>query len=242
MKDKISVEVSQAKGCFVNQKVGTFEENLMNDSPEKEMKELMEEIADDLEYGTNNENLERRKKPPDSKSQRKILVLWSGVILLLIVIIALLFGGGKEMGTEKAVSNKPRLDQIEERLRRLEEMYERIDLLEKQERRLQQSIARTDRSRQSLAERLDSLFREVETLRKRQTPATARIEPKSTIQEKKVPEAKRQYHVVRSGDSLYGIARKYSMSVEDLRRLNNLRPKQVIYPGQKLLIVQGSRQ
>lgn len=214
----------------------------MNDSPEKEMKELMEGIADDLEYGANNENLERRKKQPDSKSQRKILALWSGVILLLIVIIALLFGGGNEVGTEKSVSNKPRLDQIEERLQRLEGIYERIDLLEKQERGLQQSIARTDRSRQSLAQRLDSLFREVETLRKRQTPVAAKIEPKSTVQEKRVPDAKRQYHVVLSGDSLYGIARKYSISVDDLRRLNNLRPKQVIYPGQKLLIVQGSGQ
>ena len=96
--------------------------------------------------------------------------------------------------------------------------------------------------KQSLAERLDSLFREVETLRKRQAPVAAKIEAKSTVQEKRVPEAKRQYHVVLSGDSLYGIARKYSMSVDDLRRLNNLRPKQVIYPGQKLLIVQGSGQ
>ena len=86
----------------------------MNDSPEKEMKELMEGIADDLEYEANNENLERRQKPPDSKSQRKILALWSGVILLLIVIIALLFGGGKEVGPEKSVSIKPRLDQIED--------------------------------------------------------------------------------------------------------------------------------
>ena len=214
----------------------------MNDSPEKEMKELMEGIADDLEYGANNENLERRQKLPDSKSQRKILALWSGIILLLIVIIALLFGGGKEVGKEKSVSIKPRLDQIEERLQRLEGMYERIDLLEKQERGLQQSIARTDRSRQSLAERLDSLFREVEKLRKGQAPVAAKIEAKSTAQEKKVLETKRQYHVVRSGDSLYGIARKYSMSVDDLRRLNNLRPKQVIYPGQRLLIVQGGDQ
>jgi LysM repeat protein len=232
----------QVKRRLVNQKVGAFKEKLMDDSPEKEMKELMEEIADDFEYAANNENAERHKKPPDSKSQRKILVLWSGVILLLIVIIALLFGGGKEVGTGKPISIKPRLDQIEERLQRLEGMYEKIALLEKQERGLQQSIARTDRSRQSLAERLDSLFREVETLRKRQTPVAAKIEPKSTVQEKRVPEAKRQYHVVLSGDSLYGIARKYSMSVDDLRRLNNLRPKQVIYPGQKLLIVQGSGQ
>jgi LysM repeat protein len=214
----------------------------MDDSPEKEMKELMEEIADDLEYGANNENVERREKPPDSKSQRKILVLWAGVILLLIVIIALLFGGGKEMGTEKSTSIRASLDQIEERLQRLEGMYEKIARLEKEEQGLQQSIARTDRSRQSLTERLDRLFQEVETLRKQQTPVAAKIEAQSAVKEKGGPEVKRQYHVVRAGDSLYGIARKYGVSVDDLRRLNNLRPKQVIYPGQKLLVSQGSSQ
>ncbi|UCF83358.1 MAG: LysM peptidoglycan-binding domain-containing protein [Desulfobacteraceae bacterium] len=214
----------------------------MDDSPEKEMKDLMEEIADDLEYAANNENVERRKKPPDSKSQAKILVLWSGVILLLIVIVALLFGGGNEVATEKPTSIQAGLDQIEERLQRLEGMYERIARLEKEEQALQQSIARTDRSRQSLAERLDRLFQEVETLRKRQAPVAAKIEAQGVVKEKGGPEAKRQYHIVRAGDSLYGIARKYGVSVDDLRRLNNLRPKQVIYPGQKLLVSQGSGQ
>jgi LysM repeat protein len=48
--------------------------------------------------------------------------------------------------------------------------------------------------------------------------------------------------VVRSGDSPYGIAQKYGISVAELRRLNNLSTKQLIYPGQKLLISKDSGQ
>lgn len=49
--------------------------------------------------------------------------------------------------------------------------------------------------------------------------------------------AKVIYHVVQKGDSLWSIASKYSgVSIEDIRRLNNLNNKSTIHPGQKLKI------
>ena len=46
----------------------------------------------------------------------------------------------------------------------------------------------------------------------------------------------RAYHTVREGDSLYGIARQYRMTVEELRQLNDLAPADVIVPFQKLYV------
>ena len=46
------------------------------------------------------------------------------------------------------------------------------------------------------------------------------------------------YHRVSSGETLYGISRRYGLTVKDLRRLNKLPPEANIYPGQKLLIRQ----
>ncbi|MCP9237770.1 LysM peptidoglycan-binding domain-containing protein [Lewinella sp. JB7] len=43
-------------------------------------------------------------------------------------------------------------------------------------------------------------------------------------------------HQVREGDSLYSISRQYSVSVEELRRLNGLDPADVIVPFQKLYV------
>ena len=44
------------------------------------------------------------------------------------------------------------------------------------------------------------------------------------------------YHTVREGESLYGIARQYRMTVEELRQLNELAPADVIVPFQKLYV------
>lgn len=49
-------------------------------------------------------------------------------------------------------------------------------------------------------------------------------------------QAKGQYHEVRRGESLYRISMKYGLSVDELCRLNNIHPHQIIRPGQKLLV------
>jgi LysM repeat protein len=55
-------------------------------------------------------------------------------------------------------------------------------------------------------------------------------------------EARTQYHVVARGESLSQIAGKYGLTVEKLRNLNKMTPRQNIQPGQKLLVsaVKGS--
>ena len=43
-------------------------------------------------------------------------------------------------------------------------------------------------------------------------------------------------HKVRSGDSLWSIAKKYSISVAKLRKLNGLSKKSMIRPGRRLVV------
>jgi LysM repeat protein len=45
-----------------------------------------------------------------------------------------------------------------------------------------------------------------------------------------------KYYEVKSGDSLYVIAKKNGTTVDELVKLNNLKDKKYIYPGQKLLL------
>jgi LysM repeat protein len=44
---------------------------------------------------------------------------------------------------------------------------------------------------------------------------------------------------VRAGDSLWGIARRFGVTVEALCRWNGLEPDSVLRPGQELLIRRG---
>ena len=46
----------------------------------------------------------------------------------------------------------------------------------------------------------------------------------------------RAFHTVKDGESLYGIARQYRMTVAELQELNDLRPADVIVPFQKLYV------
>jgi len=45
-----------------------------------------------------------------------------------------------------------------------------------------------------------------------------------------------KYYTVKSGDSLYEIAKKHGTTVDELVKLNNLKDKKYIYAGQKLLL------
>lgn len=49
----------------------------------------------------------------------------------------------------------------------------------------------------------------------------------------------RKIHVVQPGDSLWKIATKYGISVEELVRLNHMTVTDAVYPGQKLVITLG---
>ena len=54
---------------------------------------------------------------------------------------------------------------------------------------------------------------------------------------KRSPAANRfQYHVVKSGETLYRISKKYNISEWDLTRLNGLKNKARIYVGQRLRV------
>ena len=48
--------------------------------------------------------------------------------------------------------------------------------------------------------------------------------------------SKKRYHTVNSGESLWGISRRYGLTLKNIRILNKLNDRSAIYPGQKLLV------
>lgn len=50
------------------------------------------------------------------------------------------------------------------------------------------------------------------------------------------PKKTSQFHTVQKGETLWSISQKYKTSVAAIRKLNNLTPKDEIYPGSNLLV------
>ena len=214
----------------------------MNENLDKEMKELRREIADDLRHPQRNEDIHRRKASLEFKSSGKFLILGGAGILVLVVLIAILSGGGHNLSTEALSNILIRIDHLEERLARLEGVVARVDLLENQEKQLQQSLIETDKSRRHLTQRLDELTKRFDTVQGERAPVAGRVAAPARIQRKPISLGKRRYHEVRAGESLYRIARRYGMSLDELCRLNNITPDHVIHPGQKLLVAPRTSQ
>jgi uncharacterized coiled-coil protein SlyX len=208
----------------------------MNENLDKEMKRLEKETVDDLRPAHKDEYMRRGKAPRVRQSQRKVLILGGVGALLLIVLFAIFFVYGNEFSTEESSTIQARVKQLEARLSSLEGMEDRIVFLDKQEKELLDYVSETDKSGRYLADRLDVLSEEIDRLEKRIGSAPAKTETSLTSQRKPFPLTKGHYHEVRLGDSLYRIAQRYGTSVEELCRLNNIIPDQVIYPGQRLLV------
>jgi len=214
----------------------------MNDSLDEEMKGFREEIAESLGHTQKHENIRSHRAFLGSKPAKKILILGGAGILLLIVLIALFSGGDKKLSTEDLTSIRVRLDILEKRLTRLERVELRIASLEKQEKGLQQSIVEMDRSGRYLTQQLDKLTQKFDSLEKGTAPVAAKTGVSKAIQRKPLSPGKKRFHKVSPGETLYGISKKYGISVDELCRLNKITPNRVIQPGQKLLVTSGSPQ
>jgi LysM repeat protein len=214
----------------------------MDDNQDEEIQDFMKEIADDLGYTPEHKKIRSQKGSGGYRVSKKTMFVGGACILLLIILIALLVGGGNGLSRKDLTPIQVKLDLLEKRLKRLEGMEARIGFLENQETDLQQFFAEIDRSGRSTTEQLKKITEKVGELEKRMGLVPSKTKAQKPVQAKPVSPAKKRYHEVRRGETLYRIAKKYGMSVEELCRLNNIAPSQAIYPGQKLLVAPDTQQ
>ena len=159
-------------------------------------------------------------KVKDSYKPRSDSISLSPSVLLGVFFLSAIFFIYVGCGSDKT---KEKLDVVNERFEHLEN---KTDQLEAQFTEMNESLTTLGSYIISLEERIENLPKEIE---------------KSPVPKQTVSQEEKHYHKVVRGDTLYSIARKYGLSVEKIRRINNLSDNKTIQPGQKLLVTPGSR-
>lgn len=207
----------------------------MDNNPGKDRDEIMEDFADDLL--SKEANSSHYRQAPGEKSHGKAIILWALGILILIGVFSFLFGGGNELSKQELASIFTRLSQLEKKTEKLEGVGGKIAQLEKEDKELEKDGIKRSKSITYLRSQIDGLNKKIAGLEKGIPSKRSATKPAGITKKPQTLQAKLGYHEVRAGDSLYGIAQKYGITVDELCRINNITKKQVIQPGQRLKVV-----
>ena len=141
-------------------------------------------------------------------------------ILVVVIFVGGLFGCSDEKVSRDVSSIKSRLEKIEDRLASIEKSAKRVGLLEAEFQKLQQSMERWERA----------ITARLAPVSKKRTGSRT----KAATRKKKG--SKQKYYVVEKGDSLFRVAQKHQMTLDQLCQLNKITMKTVVHPGDKLLV------
>lgn len=214
----------------------------MDQKTDEEMKEFIEEIADDLGYTRKNENKWRWNEVLSYMPRGKSLVIGAASIFILLIIIILIFGNSNKTSSENLIEIQQKLESIENRLAFFEGIESKIPNIETQGKQLNESVSKIDRAEGLLEQRLDKLSIKLNQMKKDINAVREKTTAQMHSEKKNIAAGKPVYHIVRAGENLYRIAHQHGISTDDLCRLNNLNKNQILSIGQKLLIPQSHNQ
>ena len=178
---------------------------------------------------------DRKNTPAKSISgSRNYIITAVSFAVIVICLIGLSFY--LLLKSEKSIRRS--LNSLDSRLLKTENRLTRIENADKSSSIIDEQRTRLELS---LMDRMDTLEALIDIKNKKNADDTlhseAVTEPVEIKEVKKEPVADtKKYHVVAPGETLYRISVNYNISVDELRRLNNIGPRSVIQVGQKLQV------
>jgi len=158
------------------------------------------------------------------------------VLLLAIFLFAIRPGGG-DRAQLTAIDH--RLQQIEIRMAALEGVSELVADLDNNRQATQPLMVRLDRLESSFSKRIGEIDKQLKKLQTKLANTKAKQAQKPAVKSSTPKQAVKQAvktHVVKKGETLYSISKKYGLSLNQLMTYNKLSKNTVINPGQKLKI------
>lgn len=165
------------------------------------------------------------------------ILVGGGVLILVVLVIWLIFGSGSNSNVQQINFLESRVKALENRLSSLEPLAGAANAAAEQEKSIAELTRRIDGLEAVFTKEIDSLSKQLATAKPQKTaaPPPVKSTPAQTATGK-VPAQKATHHVVQAGENLYRISLRYNLKLDELLRLNNLKPGAAIQPGQKLLV------
>lgn len=171
---------------------------------------LRNDMMEDLNSRTNH-----GKSPLENQflglNPRLLVASLVGIVLILLIIL---------MGRGPDKNIKRRINELSEKITQLED---RISMMDEQESKISEISKKINEMELSV--------REINSKLKRLS-----VELKKGISTSTKEEVHRKFHIVKRGDTLFSISRKYGIPLSELLRINNLKKGQSIHPGQKIYL------
>jgi len=155
-------------------------------------------------------------------------------VVALVILLAIFLPRSRESKPDNPLAGlESRLANLEARLAQLEGMDQQLAAQEKD---LTQLTGGLEQVRADLSRKLNQIRSELTSLQQTQSQTPPKLaelrKPETSAPAKPEPKV----YEVRAGDTLFGISRRYDLTVEQLRSYNKLRTDAIIQPGQKLLL------
>ena len=150
-----------------------------------------------------------------------------GIIVIVILLVIFLSGPKDVVDSRQLQSLEAKIQQLEKKLAAIGVIDQALDRLGNQEQNLNLISERFDRFNSTVTTQIDQIIKELGALHQKSSQAPL---PAKTAQK----ETKPKFHQVRSKETLWGISRRYGLTVSQLRSYNNMGSNATLQPGQKL--------
>jgi LysM repeat protein len=200
-----------------------------------------------------------------SKSSGLLLVIVGAGVFILVALFVFLPMLRSPTDTKPITEMDAKVKKMEAKLTEMEQNYHKVAQLALQEDKLDQVSARLDKLGASTTQRLDQMTREIEMFHKQhaqvKTDSTSKqpiapVKPEPAVKQPALsktdsavkapvapktesgssPSKTEKIHEVKPLETLYGLGKTYGLTVDELRRLNNMGPTDTVRTGQKLKV------
>jgi anti-anti-sigma factor len=185
-----------------------------------------------------NEEGQSRRGSARKQHSKKSLLVAGAIVLVLLLVVLYFFGQGEKKG--------PEVD-LQPLLKRIGLLEERMAKLENKGKEVPQVQEKLDSLTKNLNERLSHLEKDINQIKEEAASGKKKADITQPAAPVPAPQPRSpakpggsRFHTVAPGENLFRIALRYNLTVNELRRLNNLKPDQSLRVGQKLDVGPGN--